>query len=718
MSIQTLDPKPVFESYDFKNSNHQKYGFDSEKLLAIDPYIESFLPVINERYEHYQKVKNEITFHGEHSLTEFARSGYKDYGFQIDDKTKIIKFTEWAPNVERAFLIGEFNNWNETSHELKKISEFGHFEIVLEPLKETNDFAIPHNSKVKLLFHLSNGEKIYRLPTHIERATAPDEETLKNYGSSFEARFWNPPSNLKYSFKHERPHNNVDLKIYEAHIGIGSVEPEVGSFDNFIENVLPKIVDLGYNCIQIMAIMEHAYYASFGYQVTSFYAASSRFGSPEDLKCLIDTCHSKGIVVLLDVVHSHASKNINDGLNMFDGSDHQYFHSISSGKGEHPLWDSRLFDYSKYETLKFLLGNLAYYIDVFQFDGFRFDGVTSMLYEHHGSGFGFSGDYHEYLSTNSFVDKDALAYLMIANDLVHEMIPNGITIAEDVSGYPGLGLDISIGGVGFDYRLNMAVPDMWIKLLKEVIDEDWDMGNIVQNLTNRRYKEKVIAYSESHDQALVGDKTLAFWLMDASMYTDMSLLQPLSSIVDRGIALHKLIRLLTQSLGGEGYLNFMGNEFGHPEWLDFPTERNNQSYHYARRQYNLVNDKLLRYQHLYEFDKFMNHCEAKYKWLNSPQAYVSLKNEHDKVIAFERNGLLFIFNFNPVKSFEDYRVGIETPGKYKIVLNSDRAEFGGHERIDEDCSFFTTNSHWNNRSNYLQVYIPSRVALILAKQDD
>lgn len=700
------------------NLSENRYSFDDKALLDIDPYIQPFLSCIDERIKHYKKTKNEITANGETTLSEFARSGYKEYGFQINDTTKSIKLTEWAPNVAKAHLIGEFNDWNETSHELKKVNEYGHFEIDLPAIKETGDFAIPHNSKVKLLFHLHNGERRYRLPTHIERATPPDEQTLLHYGSIYEARFWNPPDHEKYHFKNQRPKNNSDLKIYEAHIGIASTKPEVGSFNNFIDNVLPRIVDLGYNCIQIMAILEHAYYASFGYQITSFYAVSSRFGSPEDLKRLIDICHSKGITVLLDVVHSHASKNIADGLNMFDGSDHQYFHSLSSGKGEHPLWDSRLFNYSKYETLKFLLGNLAYYIDIFQFDGFRFDGVTSMLYEHHGSGYGFSGDYHEYFGSNSYVDKDALSYLMIANDLVHEMIPNGISIAEDVSGYPGLGLDISIGGVGFDYRLNMAVPDMWIKMLKEQGDDEWDMGSIVQNLTNRRYKEKVIAYCESHDQALVGDKTLAFWLMDSSMYTDMTLMKPLSIIIDRGIALHKMIRLLTQSLGGEGYLNFIGNEFGHPEWLDFPTERNGQSYHHAKRQFNLVDDKMLRYHHLYEFDKFMNHCEQKYKWLQSPQAYVSLKNEDDKVIVFERNELLFIFNFNPRESFQHYRVGIEASGTYKIVLNSDRPEFGGHNRIDESVSFFTTDLPWNNRSNFLQVYIPSRVALIFKKQND
>lgn len=348
------------------------------------------------------------------------------------------------------------------------------------------------------------------------------------------------------------------MRIYEAHVGISTPEPKVGTYKEFTKNVLPHIKDLGYDAIQLMAIMEHAYYASFGYQVTNFFAASSRYGTPEELKELVDTAHGMGILVLLDVVHSHASKNVTDGLNEFDGSDHQYFHSLSSGRGEHPLWDSRLFNYGSFEVQRFLLANLAFYIDVYQFDGFRFDGVTSMLYLHHGVGAGgsFSGDYNEYLSKErSFVDHEALAYLMLANDLVRELLPdNGITIAEDVSGYPTLCMPRSIGGAGFDYRLAMALPDMWIKLLKEYQDEDWNMGNIVHTLVNRRHSEKVVAYAESHDQALVGDKTLAFWLMDAAMYTDMTIMKESTPVIDRGIALHKLIRLITHSLGGEASL--------------------------------------------------------------------------------------------------------------------------------------------------------------------
>ncbi|GAV49507.1 hypothetical protein ZYGR_0P01510 [Zygosaccharomyces rouxii] len=703
-------------------------GADSEipenvrGVVEFDSWLKPFVHVLSERRYLGDKWHYDITHatpDGSYqSLSKFARDSYRSYGLHADWETGEIRYREWAPNAQKAFLIGEFNNWNESSHELKSKDEFGVFHITIPPNAD-GSFAIPHDSKIKVMFVKPDGSKIYRLPAWITRATQPDRETAKAYGPGYEARFWNPEK--PYEFKNKRPHFNqkVDsLRIYEAHVGISSPEPKVASYKDFTQNVLPRIKHLGYDAIQLMAIMEHAYYASFGYQVTNFFAASSRYGTPEELKELIDTAHGMGILVLLDVVHSHASKNAEDGLNEFDGSDHQYFHSIDSGRGSHPDWDSRLFNYGSFEVQRFLLANLAFYIDVYQFDGFRFDGVTSMLYLHHGVGpsGAFSGNYNEYLSKEkSGVDHEAVAYLMLANDLVHELLPqSAITIAEDVSGYPTLCLPRAMGGIGFDYRLAMALPDMWIKLLKEQKDEDWEMGDIVHTLTNRRHGEKVVAYCESHDQALVGDKTLAFWLMDAAMYTDMSVLKPATLVIDRGMSLHKMIRLLTHSLGGEAFLAFEGNEFGHPEWLDFPNVNNGDSFHYARRQFNLADDNLLRYRMLYEFDAAMQNCERKHQWLNTPQEYVSLKHEGDKVIAFERNGHLFMFNFHPTKSYTDYRFGVDVAGTYKIVLNSDRKEYGGYDRVDESARFFTTDLAWNGRKNFIQVYIPSRVALVCA----
>ncbi|KAI9285985.1 1,4-alpha-glucan-branching enzyme GBE1 [Umbelopsis sp. AD052] len=666
---------------------------DGSGVVVLDPWLEPFKPALQARYKRFQSWVAKINESGK-GYENFTK-GYEYFGFNVQPDNSII-YREWAPNATSASLIGEFNNWQHDAHPMKK-DDFGVFHLSLPPTADGKP-AIPHNSKVKISMKIpQSNDRIDRLPAWITRVTQD-----LNVSPIYDAVFWNPPQ--KYVFKNSRPKKPTGIKVYEAHVGISSQEPRVGTYKEFTSNILPRIAHLGYNTIQLMAVMEHAYYASFGYQVTSYFAPSSRYGTPEDLKELIDTAHGYGITVLLDVVHSHACKNVLDGLNEFDGTDHCYFHE--GARGRHELWDSRLFNYGAFEPLRFLMSNLRYWMDVYQFDGFRFDGVTSMLYKHHGLSYGFSGGYHEYF--NEGVDDEAVTYLMLANDFLNKQYPDVTTIAEDVSGMPALCRPVREGGIGFDYRLAMAVPDTWIKMLKEQNDDEWEMGNIVYVLTNRRHLEKNIAYAESHDQALVGDKTLAFWLMDKEMYTNMSDLSPLTSIIDRGMSLHKMIRFITHALGGEGYLNFEGNEFGHPEWLDFPRAGNNASFHYARRQWNVVDDKLLRYKYLNEWDRAMQVAESHYHWLSSPQAFVSRKHEGDKLIAFERAGIIFIFNFHATQSFSDYCIGTHNPGEYRVILDSDDKKFLGHGRIQHNTSYFTNPGHYDGCDHHLKVKISER----------
>lgn len=670
-----------------------------KKLLDSDGYLKLHKDEIIRRYGCFSELIERIEADG--GIEVFCRS-YKEFGIHINPEDNSIQCLEWAPGAQNVYLRGDFNDWNEISHSYQK-QPFGKWKLVI-PASEDGTPAIKHLCKLKLMIRTATGELVERLSPWTPHVRPPAD------GNSFqyEMVFWNPPN--EYQFKHNKVRPPENMKIYEAHVGISSERGHVANYDYFTDDVLPRIKRQGYNAIQLMAIMEHAYYGCFGYQVTSFFAASSRFGDPNGLKRLIDVAHSMGIYVLLDVVHSHASKNVLDGLNQFDGTNSCFFHD--GPRGEHKLWDSRLFDYNQHEVLRFLLSNLCWYLEEYQFDGFRFDGVTSMLYHSHGLGEGFSGDYNEYFGLNT--DTDALNYLQLANYITHKLHPNCVTIAEDVSGMPALCRTVDEGGVGFDYRLGMAIPDKWIKLLKHESDENWNMSDLVHTLINRRWLEKTVAYAESHDQALVGDKTIAFWLMDKEMYDFMSTQSPLTPIIDRGLALHKLIRLLTHSLGGEAWLNFIGNEWGHPEWLDFPRKGNNNSYHYARRQWNLVDDDLLRYKFLNNFDREMNLVEERHPWLSAGQAWVSWKHEGDKMIVFERANLLFVFNFHPTKSFADYKVGIENAGKYRIILDSDSPEFGGHSRLDHTTQFSTFEEGYAGRRSSLNVYAPSRTAFILA----
>ncbi|XP_015602286.1 1,4-alpha-glucan-branching enzyme [Cephus cinctus] len=672
-------------------------------LLERDPYLENYQTDIRRRYAIFKDYVEKIEG-GDKSLDLFSK-GFETFGIHMN-KDNSVTAREWAPGAQELFLTGDFNGWDKTKTPYKKL-EYGKWELNLPPNAD-GSCPLAHLSEVKVIVKNHNGELLERLSPWATYVTQPPN---RSEGTTFKQRIWHPPANQVYKLQHPKPKRPESLRIYECHVGIATQEFRVGTYLEFSKDIVPRIVKQGYNAIQLMAIMEHAYYASFGYQVTSFYAASSRYGTPEELKELIDVCHQHGLYVLLDMVHSHASKNTLDGLNMFDGTDSCFFHTGS--RGEHPLWDSRLFNYAEYEVLRFLLSNLRWYVDEYGFDGFRFDGVTSMLYHSRGMGQGFSGHYDEYYGLN--VDVEGVVYLMLANHMLHELYPEMVTIAEDVSGMPAVCRPVPEGGVGFDYRLGMAIPDKWIKLLKEVKDEDWKIGDICWTLSNRRWMEKTVAYSESHDQALVGDKTIAFWLMDKEMYTHMSVISPPNPIISRGIALHNLITLITHGLGGEAYLNFMGNEFGHPEWLDFPRAGNGDSYHYARRQWNLVDDEMLKYKFMNNWDRAVNHLEEKYGWLHANPGYVSWKHEDDKVIVFDRAGVIFVFNFHPTKSFPDYAIGVHEAGSYSIVLNSDDSEFGGESRVDTSIRHFTKDEPFCDRPHRMMAYLPCRTALIFAR---
>lgn len=573
-------------------------------ILDYDPYLEPFKEDLSLRLFEFARTKKRL-LGTDGSLVDFA-NGYKYFGFQ--QESKHWTFREWAPNAKRAWLVGDFNNW-ENNFELKQ-AYGGTWEISIPGM-------LPVGSKVKVKLLLPSGETVYRVPSYIMFA-------IPNERHELDGVIVQP----KYDWKNKAPQLKEAPLIYEAHIGISTEEYKINSYKEFTRDVLPRIKKAGYNTIQLMAIMEHPLYASFGYQVSNFFAISSRFGQPEDLMELIDQAHGMGLRVLLDVVHSHAVKNIEDGLNYFDGTENQYFHE--GERGNHPAWKTKLFNYGKDEVIHFLLSNLKFWLDTYHFDGFRFDGVTSMLYHDHGLGTAFT-DYSKYFSLNT--DIEAVTYLMLANELTHLFNPSATTIAEDMSAMPGMALPISSGGIGFDYRLSMGIPDFWIKQLKEKTDNSLDLLSLWWELTTRRPGEKNIGYSESHDQALVGDKTIMMWLADEEIYWKMDL-NSQSLKIDRAIALHKLIRLITFSLAGEGYLNFMGNEFGHPEWLDFPRQENHDDFQHARRQWSLADNKDLRFQYLLAFDQAMINLERHYKFLESPEPVQQLwiKNS-DKLIC-------------------------------------------------------------------------------------
>jgi len=664
-------------------------------LVKNDPWLEPYEDAIRGRHDHAEWMIGQLTQNGKQSLSDFA-SGYLYFGLHRTARGGWV-LREWAPNASEIYVIGDFNNWQENEkYQMKRLGKSGNWEIKLPKA------ALKHGDLFKLKVKWIGGEG-ERIPAWVRRVVQ-DEET-----KVFSAQVWAPEEEYKWKKKTFKPTRNP-LFIYECHIGMGQDAEKVGTYREFKDNVLPRVIKAGYNCIQVMAIQEHPYYGSFGYHVSNFFAASSRFGTPEELKELIDTAHQNGIAVIMDLVHSHAVKNEIEGLGNFCGDPNQYFYP--GERREHNQWDSLCFDYGKGEVMHFLLSNCKFWLDEYHFDGFRFDGVTSMLYYNHGLGVDFGG-YGDYF--NGGQDDNALCYLALANKVIHEVNKNAITIAEEMSGMPGLAAKYEDGGLGFNYRLAMGLPDYWIKMIKEKSDEQWNPRDIFWEMTNRRKDELTISYAESHDQALVGDKTIVFRLIDSDMYWHFKKGDE-NDVANRGIALHKMIRLVTASTMQGGYLNFMGNEWGHPEWIDFPREGNGWSCKYARRQWNLVDNKELCYHWLGDFDQKMIEVMKSEKNFNLTPVQEIWVSEGDQVMAFKRGDLIFVFNFSPTRSYTDYGFLVPT-GTYSVVLNTDSKDFGGFGNTDDTINHITNYDpeYVADHKEWLKLYIPARSAMVLKK---
>ena len=656
------------------------------RLIELNPQLQRYAGDIDLRMFLYRATKNRILGKGQ-TLNDFANA-HNYYGFHHVDGGWYYR--EWAPSAYQLYLEGEFNGWNKTSHPLTWLGN-GNWELYLP-----GDDALWDGCKVKTVVD-ANMTRTEHLPLYCRRAV---QNKLNN---TFEAEVVDDRKVFPWTDKDFVGEDK--LYIYEAHVGMAQEEGRVGTYREFADITLNHIKEAGYNTIQLMAIMEHPYYGSFGYQVSNFYAASSWFGKPEDLKYLVNKAHSMGIRVLLDLVHSHAVKNTAEGINMFDGTVWQFFHD--GEKGEHPAWGTKCFDYGKTGVLHFLLSNLKFWMTEYHFDGFRFDGITSMLYHDHGLGTSFD-DNSKYFSYNTHTE--AITYLQLANELIREVNPRAITIAEDMSGMPGMALPLEDGGIGFDYRLGMGLPDMWIRAVKQQ-DEFWDINKMWGEMCLRRPGENTIAYVESHDQALVGDKTMIFRLADAAMYTDMNK-DCHNPVIDRAIALHKMIRLFTLAGGGEGYLNFMGNEFGHPEWIDFPREGNGWSFQYCRRQWSLKENGLLKYEWLNDFDRDMIAVTQENKMFNQRMADLMLMKGPEQTCAFYRGGLLFVFNFHSTNSLNNVLIPVHQPGEYTVVLSSDDKKYGGFDNVKKQ----TYSTKIFDGKHYVELYIPARTAFVLKEK--
>jgi len=598
---------------------------------------------------------------------------------------------EWAPAAHSVYLATDRVNFERSyPYRFARTDDPMLWELFV-PAEE-----LPHGTYYELHMASSRtGRHVTRVP-----AFAVWVEQNRDNENQWCARVWDPPE--AFAFRRPRPQRPSFPRIYEAHVGIaqsalGKKPKQFGTYRHFAEKVLPRIKKGGYTTVQLMGIPEHPLYKSFGYQVSGYFAPSSRFGTPDDFKYLVDEAHRLELGVILDITHSHACPNTEQGLARYDTSRY-FFRDLKT------QWDTVSFDYSQERTRRFLLSNCRYWLEEFNIDGFRFDAVGNMIYLDHGLDDDFShvGRCFYGKDGQNRLDENGVLYLSLANTLVHELAPHAITLAEEFSGAPGMSCSPDNAGLGFDYRFAMGLPDFWAKF----IEEGRTMGQMWHELTNRRHYDKTISYTECHDQCINGDDAFIWRMIKDDMYTHMSVFSD-SWKCSRGVALHKLMRFITLGSAGQGWLNFMGNEFGHPEWIDAED--------YAHRQWHLAETTHLKYSKLDAFDRNLLRLVREYpeQFQRGPRfRYI---HEEERILAFERGTLLFVFNFHELQAQKHLDLMV-TPGKYTEIFSSDELAYAGHGNL----STRTPGEHFSDAASgvleqRITLYVPPLAGLALVR---
>ncbi len=661
----------------------------------LSPYVDAllqrrdrFAAEIARIREQYGSLQNYADLHltlGMHTIT-------------TDDGRRYRRLREWMPAATALWLATDrlkFQRW--AKYAFRRVTPEGLWEL------DVPEEELPHGAYMELRVlpdaaGASDGRPQRRVPA-FARWVEQDAQVPEQWC----ARVWDPAT--PYTFRHDDHPRNLEFpRIYEAHVGIaqpyvGRTQHSVGSYAAFARDILPRIRDAGYTVVQLMGIPEHPLYKSFGYQVSNYFAPSSRFGLPDDFKALVDEAHRLGLAILLDITHSHAAPNTEQGIARYDAS--AYFFADKDNQ-----WGTLSFDYGKEMTRRFLLSNCRWWMEEFHVDGFRFDAVGNMIYRDHGFGDDFShvGRCFYTADGSNRVDEDGVLYLELANTLIHELKPQSLTVAEEFSGMPGMTSPTRDAGLGFDYRFAMGIPDFWGKFIKE----GRPIGTLWHEMTNHRRYERTISYVACHDQCINGKDAMIWRLIGDEMHTHMSRFTD-SWNTSRGLALYKLMRLATLTTAAHGYLNFMGDEFGHPEWIDGEA--------YAHRQWHLTERDDLKYADLAAFDRdCLLHIVRRHPEQFREQVRLRHLDEEDRILAFERGRLFCAFNFHELRSRPSLEVWT-TPGKYVETLSTDEDRYAGHSNLtvtEPPVEHFSDPASGATEQR-ITLYLPPLTALVLLR---
>ena len=575
---------------------------------------------------------------------------YKKMGAHVHSKDGVngVYFDVWAPHAKEVAVIGEFNDWNETSHMMKRLMDpdMGIYELFVPE-------ATP-GQLYKFLIYTPDGDKLYKAdpyasmaeerPGTASRIVAPfsykwaDEKWMKERKA--QENFWEQP-----------------LSIYEVHPGSWKKHPTEEndgfySYRQLAESLADYVCDMGYTHVELMGISEYPYDGSWGYQVTGYYAPTSRYGTPEDFMYLVDHLHQRGIGVILDWVPAHFPKDAH-GLADFDGQ--PLYEYADPRKGEHPEWGTKIFDYGKNEVKNFLIGSALMWIEQYHIDGLRVDAVASMLYLDYGKEAG-------QWTPNQFGGNENLEvveFFRHINTLIRGRNKGAVMIAEESTAWPKVTGDVEDGGLNFSYKWNMGWMHDFLDYMK--LDPYFRKDNhnkMTFAMSYNEYERYILVLS--HDEVV---------------HLKCSMLSKMPGLEDDKFKNLKAGYAFMMGHPGKKLL-FMGQDFGQvQEWseereldwylLDNPNHRNLLSF---------VKDLLhiyKKYPAMYEQDVSW----AGFEWINANDSYRGIFSFVRKSKS-GKNDLLFVCNFTPV-AYDEYRVGVLRKPKHKLVLNSEDIKYGG-----------------------------------------
>jgi len=612
-------------------------------------------------------------FNSGHNFTSYRFMGAH---FTKEKGKSGVRFVLWAPNAREVSVVGDFNGWDGLLHKMDAYGDTGIWHIFIPNIK--------NEALYKYEIVTNNGEKIlkadpYAFYTECRPNTASKVYSLEGYNWTDEE--WQNNKNTASPY-------NKPMLIYEVHLGSWrqTENNELLTYRELAETLVNYVVDLGYTHIELLPLAEHPFDGSWGYQVTGYYSITSRYGTPKDFMYFVDTCHAKGIGVIIDWVPAHFCKD-SQGLRQFDGS--CLYENENPIISENYEWGTLKFDFSKKQVWSFLISNAYFYFDLFHIDGLRVDAVASILYLDYGR------------KPNCWIpnkyggreDLDAVNFIKKLNEVIFKAFQSALMIAEESTTWPMVTAPTYVGGLGFNYKWNMGWMNDILKYMQlDPIHRKWHHNSLTFSFTYTYTENYILPLS--HDEVVHGKK---------------SLLNKMSGDYSQKFANLRAFYAFMMAHPGKK-LMFMGGEFGQfIEWRD------NASLDWLLLNYE-THQKLLHYvktlNYFYKNHKALwqqDHCHQGLKFIDG-------NDYNNSVITFLRKGLdddfiIAICNFTPVVH-ENYRIGVPVHGIYEEIFNSDNEAFGGSDQKNNN-ELISTCSNWHSEPYSLEVKLPPLATIYL-----